>query len=161
MGTKCPRCGKLDTVHEVPEGGYTCSLCRCTFGGIDSFDKSIIRSLTLNIKPVFVNSWTFSIREKGEDAYFDSRYGSIRRKGNVSRECWEAFLSSLLENVYINSWKPMYFSASELKGVIWDLSIKLKHKHSISYKGVGCLPPYWEEFVSIIKALIKGQCSEI
>ena len=55
----------------------------------------------------------------------------------------------------------MYFSASEMKGAIWEISIKLRHKHLISYKGVGCFPPYWDELVSIIKELFRDTITGI
>lgn len=161
MEVKCPRCGKSDTVESSPSGGYECSLCKSGFGRCENFDKTIIRSITFSISPVFVNSWTVCIKERGDGAYFDSIYGTDRRKGRITRERWEMFLDSLLSDAYIDSWKPMYFSASEMKGAIWDMSIKLRYKHFVAYKGVGCLPPYWEEFVSTVRELIKNPDSDI
>ncbi len=155
MEVRCPRCGKVDTVHPAAGEGYECTLCRVSFGGVPSFDKSIVRSISFSINPVFVKAWTVSIKEKADGAYLDSRYGSDRRKGYITRERWEAFISRLQEEAYIDAWKPMYFSANEMKGAIWELSIKLRYKHLISCKGIGCLPPYWEEFVGIIRELIK------
>ncbi len=161
MGVKCPRCGKTDSVQEAPDGGYACNLCRFSFGGCDILDKSIIRSLTFNVRPVFVSPWSLCVKEKGEDACFDFRHGTERRRGDIAKESWDSFLSSLVEDVFIASWKPMYFSASEMKGAIWEISIKLRHKHLISYKGVGCFPPYWDELVSIIKELFRDTITGI
>ena len=67
----------------------------------------------------------------------------------------------MFREAYLSSWKPVYFSASEIKGAIWNLSLKLRRKHSLSFRGVGSLPPYWDELVAIIKGFINGKDSDI
>ena len=141
---------------------YECTSCRCRFGHGDNgrgVDAPAVRSVTVTVEPVFSDSWAFSIRETDDGASYSCRAGhmgwSRSGKGDMDREQWETFTSSLFDDIFIASWKPMYFSPSDIQGMVWNIGIKLKHKHSLSFHGIGCVPPYWEEFVALIDPFFR------
>ena len=117
------------------------------------------RSVAISVEPIFSDAWSFSIRETEDGAAFDCRTGlmgwSRKGRGEIDKEEWQAFTASLFDDIYISSWKPMYFSPAEIKGMVWDIGIKLHHKHSLSFHGIGTVPPYWNELISLIDPFFR------
>ena len=162
MNAKCPRCGSDASISLSFPNLYECPSCRCSFGPGDNglaADSRIVRSVAISVEPIFSDAWSFSIRETDDGAAFDCRTGlmgwSRKGRGEIDKEEWQAFTASLFDDIYIASWKPMYFSPAEIKGMVWDIGIKLRHKHSLSFHGIGTVPPYWNELISLIDPFFR------
>ncbi|MBQ0072099.1 MAG: hypothetical protein KBS81_09665 [Spirochaetales bacterium] len=70
--------------------------------------------------------------------------------GKLSEEEWSIFAERLFSEVFIDKWKPNYFSSRIHDGSTWTVNVSFEKKHALSFHGCNCYPAYWNCLVDVL-----------
>ena len=88
------------------------------------------------------------VRGIKEDIPFDAEY-------DISNKKWNTLVDTLYYDLYLNDWKHSFYNDDVLDGEEWKLIIKLTDGRMRTYFGMNDFPPYWKEFLKLLRPFCK------
>ena len=174
MELVCPKCGsakilQLDYGAKVDAGidisqkcAYKCKACKQEFGTVSgkSLYTTIVQSISVEINRPYLFSDSFDLKvsshEKGAKYRLAKKDGSAEYKGFITKDEWDSICDSLFNKLFLSGWHGVFYNSEIIDGTIWNIDIKLKKKHSLSYHGCNGYPPYWNQMIDLIAPILAG-----
>lgn len=81
--------------------------------------------------------------------------GGVRTEVYITDTKWMNIVKSLYEKMYLHEWKHSFKNPHVAGGDSWKLIITLTNNRHRTYSGVNTYPPYWNEFMALMRPFIK------
>ena len=73
-----------------------------------------------------------------------------RQRWRLEEE-WEGLKRRLFDETYLHEWSTRYHDPEILDGEQWEVTLKLTNRRKRSYSGSNAFPPYWIEFLKLLR----------
>lgn len=174
MDLVCPKCGstkilpityaaKTDESVDISQKcAYKCKACKQEFGTVcgKSLYTTIVQSLSVEINRPYSFQDSFELKisthEKGAKYRLAKKDGTSEFKGFITKEEWDSICDSLFNELFLIGWHGVFYNSEIIDGTIWNIDVKLKKKHSLSYHGCNGYPPYWNQMIDLIGSILSN-----
>ena len=174
MDLVCPKCGstkilpityaaKTDESIDISQKcAYKCKACKQEFGTVcgKSLYTTIVQSLSVEINRPYSFQDSFELKisthEKGAKYRLAKKDGTSEFKGFITKEEWDSICDSLFNEIFLTGWHGVFYNSEIIDGTIWNIDVKLKKKHSLSYHGCNGYPPYWNQMIALIGSILSN-----
>lgn len=155
------------------EPQYYCNECKKTFGAVAQvIIENEITPLTDLITEVKYSEEVYrlplpspqvTIKKTGDGAHVEA---SGWAKGlrffddyDISKKRWDTLINKLYNDLFLNDWKHKHDLSDAdyvvCDGMSWELVIVLEGNRKRTYSGENAFPPYWKEFMRLMRPFMK------